>query len=106
GSVGVAILGHRGFQVTASSGRPEQAEYLKSLGATEIIETQRPRRTRKTAGKRALGGRHRRGRLDLARRCAFDDALRRGGGRLWAGGGGGGLCARRRPRLPRRGPSL
>jgi acrylyl-CoA reductase (NADPH) len=38
GSVAVAILGRRGFQVTASTGRPEQAEYLKKLGATDIIE--------------------------------------------------------------------
>ncbi len=38
GSVAVAILAHRGFQVTASTGRPEEADYLKNLGATEIIE--------------------------------------------------------------------
>jgi len=38
GSVAVAILAKRGFQVTASTGRPEEADYLKRLGATEIIE--------------------------------------------------------------------
>ncbi len=38
GSVAVAILSERGFQVTASTGRPEEADYLKKLGATEIIE--------------------------------------------------------------------
>jgi acrylyl-CoA reductase (NADPH) len=38
GSVAVAILSERGFQVTASTGRPEEAGYLKKLGATEIIE--------------------------------------------------------------------
>ncbi len=38
GSVAVAILSKRGFHVTASTGRPEEAAYLKSLGATEIIE--------------------------------------------------------------------
>jgi acrylyl-CoA reductase (NADPH) len=38
GSVAVAILSRRGFQVTASTGRPEEADYLKKLGATEIIE--------------------------------------------------------------------
>ena len=38
GSVAVAILSHRGFQVTASTGRPAEADYLKKLGATEIIE--------------------------------------------------------------------
>ena len=38
GSVAVAILARRGFQVTASTGRPEHADYLKSLGASEIVE--------------------------------------------------------------------
>jgi acrylyl-CoA reductase (NADPH) len=39
GSVAVAILAGRGFQVTASTGRAEAAaEYLRSLGATEIVE--------------------------------------------------------------------
>ena len=38
GSVAIAILSQRGFQVTAATGRPEQAGYLKKLGATEIIE--------------------------------------------------------------------
>jgi acrylyl-CoA reductase (NADPH) len=38
GSVAVAILGKRGFQVTASTGRPTEADYLKRLGAAEIIE--------------------------------------------------------------------
>jgi acrylyl-CoA reductase (NADPH) len=37
GSVAVAILSRRGFQVTASTGRPEEADYLKKLGASEII---------------------------------------------------------------------
>jgi acrylyl-CoA reductase (NADPH) len=38
GSVAVAILRQRGFQVTASTGRPAEADYLKKLGATEIID--------------------------------------------------------------------
>jgi acrylyl-CoA reductase (NADPH) len=38
GSVAVAILSRRGFQVTASTGRPEETDYLKKLGASEIIE--------------------------------------------------------------------
>jgi acrylyl-CoA reductase (NADPH) len=38
GSVAIAILAHRGFQVTASTGRSGEADYLKKLGATEIIE--------------------------------------------------------------------
>jgi acrylyl-CoA reductase (NADPH) len=38
GSVAVAILAKLGFQVTASTGRPEEADYLKRLGATDIID--------------------------------------------------------------------
>ena len=38
GSVAIAILSRRGFQVTAATGRPEESGYLKKLGATEIIE--------------------------------------------------------------------
>lgn len=37
GSVAVAILAKLGYQVAAVTGRPEQAEYLKGLGATEIV---------------------------------------------------------------------
>jgi acrylyl-CoA reductase (NADPH) len=38
GSVAVAILAKRGFAVMASTGRPQEADYLKKLGAAEIIE--------------------------------------------------------------------
>jgi acrylyl-CoA reductase (NADPH) len=38
GSVAVALLARQGFQVIASTGRPAEADYLKSLGAAEIIE--------------------------------------------------------------------
>lgn len=38
GSVAVALLAGRGYQVTASTGRPEEANYLKQLGASEVIE--------------------------------------------------------------------
>ena len=37
GSVAIAILGGLGFQVIASTGRSEEAEYLKLLGASDII---------------------------------------------------------------------
>jgi acrylyl-CoA reductase (NADPH) len=40
GSVAVAILAKLGFQVTAATGRPEEADYLKRLGAAEIIGRQ------------------------------------------------------------------
>jgi acrylyl-CoA reductase (NADPH) len=38
GSVAVAILAKLGFQVTAVTGRPHEADYLKRLGASEIID--------------------------------------------------------------------
>lgn len=38
GSVAVAILSHLGYHVAASTGRPELTDYLKSLGAAEIID--------------------------------------------------------------------
>jgi acrylyl-CoA reductase (NADPH) len=38
GSVAIALLAKLGFQVIASTGRPVEADYLKSLGASEIID--------------------------------------------------------------------
>jgi acrylyl-CoA reductase (NADPH) len=38
GSVAVALLARLGFAVIASTGRPGEADYLRSLGAGEIIE--------------------------------------------------------------------
>lgn len=38
GSVAVAILAKLGYSVAAVTGRPEAADYLKSLGATTIID--------------------------------------------------------------------
>lgn len=38
GSVAVALLARAGWHVIASTGRPEEADYLKGLGAAEIIE--------------------------------------------------------------------
>lgn len=38
GSVAISLLSHLGYQVVAATGRPEDADYLKSLGAVEIIE--------------------------------------------------------------------
>ncbi|WOI34044.1 acryloyl-CoA reductase [Tritonibacter scottomollicae] len=37
GSVATAILGHLGYEVAAVTGRPETSDYLKSLGATQIV---------------------------------------------------------------------
>ena len=38
GSVAIAILAKLGFQVIASTGRREEADYLKLLGASEILD--------------------------------------------------------------------
>jgi acrylyl-CoA reductase (NADPH) len=38
GSVATAILAKRGFAVHAVTGRPQEADYLKGLGAAEIVE--------------------------------------------------------------------
>jgi acrylyl-CoA reductase (NADPH) len=38
GSVAVSILAKRGYTVAASTGRAEQHDYLRSLGASEIVE--------------------------------------------------------------------
>jgi acrylyl-CoA reductase (NADPH) len=37
GSVGIALLARNGYTVAASTGRPELGDYLKSLGASEIV---------------------------------------------------------------------
>jgi acrylyl-CoA reductase (NADPH) len=37
GSISIALLAKRGFTVIASTGRPEEADYLKKLGATDTI---------------------------------------------------------------------
>ncbi len=47
GSVAVSILAKLGYRVAASTGRPEEADYLKHLGAAEIID----RNTLNQAGK-------------------------------------------------------
>jgi acrylyl-CoA reductase (NADPH) len=38
GSVAIAILAKLGYQVVASTGRPQEADYLKGLGANDIID--------------------------------------------------------------------
>jgi len=38
GSIAIAILSKLGYQVTASTGRLQEADYLKSLGASEVID--------------------------------------------------------------------
>jgi acrylyl-CoA reductase (NADPH) len=36
-SIAIDILAQRGYQVVAMSGKPEQSQYLKSLGAAEVV---------------------------------------------------------------------
>lgn len=38
GSFAVALLSRLGYQVAASTGRPEEADYLIQLGASEIVD--------------------------------------------------------------------
>ena len=38
GSVAIAVLSKRGFTVHAVTGRPQEADYLKELGAAELVE--------------------------------------------------------------------
>jgi acrylyl-CoA reductase (NADPH) len=38
GSVAVALLGKLGYRVTAATGKPEEADYLKALGARAVID--------------------------------------------------------------------
>lgn len=38
GSFAIALLARLGYQVAASTGRPQEADYLKRLGASEIID--------------------------------------------------------------------
>lgn len=38
GSLAIALLAKRGYQISASTGRPEEADYLRGLGAGEIVE--------------------------------------------------------------------
>ena len=38
GSFAIALLASQGYSVIASTGRPAEVDYLKSLGATTIID--------------------------------------------------------------------
>jgi len=38
GSVAIAVLAKLGFHVVASTGRPQESDYLRSLGAAEVID--------------------------------------------------------------------
>jgi acrylyl-CoA reductase (NADPH) len=56
GSVAVAILARRGFEITASTGRPEEADYLRRLGARDIIERKELTGTPRPLGRERWAG--------------------------------------------------
>jgi acrylyl-CoA reductase (NADPH) len=56
GSVAVALLAKLGYQVAASTGRPHEADYLKRLGATEIVDRKELAGTPRPLAKERWGG--------------------------------------------------
>lgn len=56
GSIAIALLAKLGYQVTASTGRASEADYLKSLGATEIIDRAELSGAAKPLGKERWAG--------------------------------------------------
>ena len=89
GSVATALLAKRGFAVSAVTGRPQEAGYLKGLGASEIVERAGTLGAREAARQGALGRRGGCGRLHHAGEPPFHDPLWRGGRRLRPGRGYG-----------------
>ncbi len=63
GSVAVTLLAKAGWHVIASTGRPQEADYLKGLGAAEIIDRDEALRPGAAARQGALGRGRRLGRL-------------------------------------------
>ena len=89
GSVAIALLAKLGYQVIASTGRTAEADYLKGLGAAEIIDRAELAKPATASRQGALGRRRRRGRQPHARQCAEHDQVRRRGRRLRPGAGHG-----------------
>ncbi len=79
GSVAVALLAKLGFAVIASTGRPEEADYLKALGASEIVPRAELTAPPKPLAKERWAGGHQFGRFHHARQRAVDDQVRRRG---------------------------
>ena len=89
GSVAIALLAKLGYAVTASTGRPDEAAYLKGLGATEVIERKELSGPPRAARQGALGRRNRLSGLGDAGQCAFYDTVWRNCRSLWTGGRNG-----------------
>ena len=88
GSVAIAILSKLGYTVIASTGRPTEADYLKGLGAAEIIE-----RKELTGAPRALGKERWAGGIDAVGSTTLANVLSmtRYGGAVAACGLAGGM---------------
>ena len=56
GSFAVSLLGRLGYRVIASTGRPAEAEYLKRLGAGEVLERQELAEPGRALGKERWAG--------------------------------------------------
>ncbi|KGF69312.1 NADPH:quinone dehydrogenase [Hoeflea sp. BAL378] len=56
GTVAIALLGKLGYEVIASTGRTEEAEFLKSLGASEVIHRDELSGPAKPLGKERWAG--------------------------------------------------
>ncbi len=56
GSTAVALLSSLGYRVLASTGRPEEADYLRALGASEIIDRATLNEPGKPLGKERWAG--------------------------------------------------
>ena len=70
GSIALSLLARMGFSTIAVTGRPGQADYLKSLGATDVIS-----RTELDAGGRALAAERWAGAIDVAGGKALADVI-------------------------------
>jgi acrylyl-CoA reductase (NADPH) len=88
GSVATALLSTLGYRVIASTGRPEDADYLKGLGAAEVIE-----RKELTAPPRPLGKERWAGGVDAVGSTTLANVLSmtRYGGAIAACGLAGGM---------------
>jgi acrylyl-CoA reductase (NADPH) len=88
GSVAIAILSKLGYTVIASTGRTTEADYLKGLGAAEIIE-----RKELTGAPRALGKERWAGGIDVVGSTTLANVLSmtRYGGAVAACGLAGGM---------------
>jgi acrylyl-CoA reductase (NADPH) len=88
GSVAIAVLAKLGYAVTASTGRASETDYLKGLGATDIIE-----RKELTGSPRALGKERWAGGIDAVGSTTLANVLSmtRYGGAVAACGLAGGM---------------